>query len=216
METNDSPLPLEVIPNNMGINLRSGRAIEWTRQGDGQLVPLNIKFVPENNMKTRKGLLLALTKAMEEGDIPDIGRYLDDIRLEVVDTHQSGDKFKHVDGEGNTTVYVLQKLPDFDLWVLVRENGGTYWAGPSGTPDKAGCIDMTKMGKPGKEPEPDNDTQPMDLSVFCMAYESGELEFEEVVEGFQQLIDTGLAWTLQGSYGRMAQRLIDGGGYCHA
>ncbi len=43
----DSPLPLAVIPNYMGINLCSVEGIEWQRQEDGQLVNLTIHFIPE-------------------------------------------------------------------------------------------------------------------------------------------------------------------------
>lgn len=44
---------------------------------------------------------------------------------------------------------------------------------------------------------------------FIMAYEGGEeMSEEELIEGFQMLIDTGLAWQLQGHYGRTAQALI--------
>ena len=48
-----------------------------------------------------------------------------------------------------------------------------------------------------------------------MAFESGELDEEGVLELFQELIDSGLAWQLQGSYGRIAQNLIEAG-YCTA
>jgi hypothetical protein len=36
-------------------------------------------------------------------------------------------------------------------------------------------------------------------------------EPEEVLEAWQHLVDTGLAWQLQGSFGRMAQNLINEG-----
>ena len=51
----------------------------------------------------------------------------------------------------------------------------------------------------------------MDEIGFIMAYESGELTREEMVEGFQRLINSGLAWKLQGHYGRTAQALIENG-----
>lgn len=42
----ESPLPLSVIPNHMGINLCSVDGISWTKQTDGQLVNLTIHFLP--------------------------------------------------------------------------------------------------------------------------------------------------------------------------
>ena len=44
-----------------------------------------------------------------------------------------------------------------------------------------------------------------------MAFESGEMTEEEVLDFFQELVDTGAAWTLQGSYGRLAAHLIETG-----
>ena len=41
-----------------------------------------------------------------------------------------------------------------------------------------------------------------------IAYESGELSNDEIYELFQELICTGMAWKLQGSYGQVAQGLI--------
>jgi hypothetical protein len=42
-------------------------------------------------------------------------------------------------------------------------------------------------------------------------YESGEMEEEEMITFFQDLVNTGAAWKLQGSYGRTARDLIDAG-----
>ena len=44
-----------------------------------------------------------------------------------------------------------------------------------------------------------------------IAFESGELNNEGILELFSELIKTGQAWSLQGCYGRTAQALIDKG-----
>ena len=41
-------------------------------------------------------------------------------------------------------------------------------------------------------------------------FEPAESE-EQQIEAWQHLIDTGLAWSLQGSFGRMAKHLIEQG-----
>lgn len=50
-----------------------------------------------------------------------------------------------------------------------------------------------------------------DMTAFVMEYEAGELNDEQTVEGFQHLIDNGMAWRLQGHYGRTAHALIENG-----
>jgi len=51
----------------------------------------------------------------------------------------------------------------------------------------------------------------MDTLGAIMGFESGSLGEEETIELFQELVDTGMAWKLQGSYGRMAKALIEAG-----
>ena len=63
-----------------------------------------------------------------------------------------------------------------------------------------------------EDDEPDEDGE--DIFDFIHAYENDELEWDVLVEGFQHLIDTGAAWTLQGHYGRQAESLIEKG-WCH-
>jgi hypothetical protein len=41
-----------------------------------------------------------------------------------------------------------------------------------------------------------------------IAWEEGTLDVGETLELFQHLIDTGLAWSLQGCYGRAAAHFI--------
>jgi len=53
-----------------------------------------------------------------------------------------------------------------------------------------------------------------DTVCKIMQWEEGNMTQEEAVEFFQGLIDSGLAWQLQGTYGRTAKRLIEDG-LCH-
>jgi hypothetical protein len=48
-----------------------------------------------------------------------------------------------------------------------------------------------------------------------LTIEGGEASWTEFCEAFQSLIDSGVVWQLQGSYGRTATTLIEEG-YCHA
>ena len=53
------------------------------------------------------------------------------------------------------------------------------------------------------------------LTDMIIKYEMGELDSLDSVALFQELIDTGLAWQLQGHYGVTAAFLIKAG-YCEA
>jgi len=48
----------------------------------------------------------------------------------------------------------------------------------------------------------------MDQVDKIIAYEQGDLDDQGTVELFAELIKTGQAWSLQGSYGRAAASLI--------
>lgn len=49
----------------------------------------------------------------------------------------------------------------------------------------------------------------MTLINKIIAFENGVLSDDEIISLFQELLDTGMVWNLQGFYGRTAQRLID-------
>ena len=46
---------------------------------------------------------------------------------------------------------------------------------------------------------------------FIMNWEQGTATDNQVIDGFAKLVKSGMAWTLQGIYGRFATSLIDAG-----
>lgn len=54
----------------------------------------------------------------------------------------------------------------------------------------------------------------MDQVDKIIAYESGEMDDSQIIQFFQELIDSGLVWKFQGHYGRTAKFLIEEG-YCN-
>lgn len=54
-------------------------------------------------------------------------------------------------------------------------------------------------------------TPPFDVVEAIMAFEAGESDYDGTLKLFAHLIASGLAWQLQGSYGRAAAELINQG-----
>jgi hypothetical protein len=50
-----------------------------------------------------------------------------------------------------------------------------------------------------------------DITNRIIEYESGELDQDQTVQLFQELVDRGIVWDLQGHYGRLAYQLIEAG-----
>jgi hypothetical protein len=51
----------------------------------------------------------------------------------------------------------------------------------------------------------------MDITDKIIEFEMGDLSGSETLELFSELIRTGMAWSLQGIYGRTARALIEQG-----
>ena len=51
----------------------------------------------------------------------------------------------------------------------------------------------------------------MNVSEMIVKYEQDELNDKQIIELFQELVDTGLAWNLQGHYGRRAYEMLGEG-----
>ena len=53
--------------------------------------------------------------------------------------------------------------------------------------------------------------EPFDVGEAILAFEYGVIGEKRGLMLFQYLVDTGLAWKLQGHYGRTAKALLDAG-----
>lgn len=51
-------------------------------------------------------------------------------------------------------------------------------------------------------------TEKFDLVGFIMDLEDGGVDEDRLIDGIQRMVDDGTVWQLQGSYGRLASRLI--------
>lgn len=51
----------------------------------------------------------------------------------------------------------------------------------------------------------------MSIVNEIISFEQGELDENQTIELFARLVQSGMAWSLQGSYGRMASALINAG-----
>ena len=88
---------------------------------------------------------------------------------------------------------------------------------PASQPGILGVAERANPARPpGRGPEmTDQNTaapeQTFNLITEIIAYEQGELAEDETIALFQYLVDTGLAWSFQGHYGRTAVDLIEAG-----
>ena len=51
----------------------------------------------------------------------------------------------------------------------------------------------------------------MDLASKVIAHECGELDFDDTIELFEELYETGILWQLQGIYQRTFMDLVEAG-----
>ena len=50
-----------------------------------------------------------------------------------------------------------------------------------------------------------------ELTERIVEYEKGELNNDQTIQLFQELLDSGIVWDLQGHYGRLAYQLMEAG-----
>ena len=50
-----------------------------------------------------------------------------------------------------------------------------------------------------------------ELTERIVAYEQGELDEQQTIQLFQELVDSGMIMSLQGHYGRFAAQLLEAG-----
>ena len=92
---------------------------------------------------------------------------------------------------------------DFEEWVLDTTDKTPFYSSSHAFPHISSPSIMP-MGLSGK-----TDINKDNVVNYIMAYEDGSISEQGMIDLFAYLVESGMAWTLQGHYGRTAKALID-------
>lgn len=70
------------------------------------------------------------------------------------------------------------------------------------------CVERETMNEPFNNTAETAVSPAKDLTTLLMQYEDGILGPDETTQLFQELINSGWAWQLQGHYGRTAREFL--------
>lgn len=118
-EDNDElkpPIDLDYFPNKLGINLNSVESETWTRQDDGQLTDINIKFIPADE---------ELNEALSMRDIYRYRAELQRLTYHQPIIQQNG-RFDFYNVKDNEVDYLIRQLRNLDYIDYVQKNAGKY------------------------------------------------------------------------------------------
>lgn len=128
---------------------------------------------------------------------------------------QPGGEAKSHPGHGETAVckHCGQKLVDGCKESGLADMSQYDWMTEGGD---FGCDENPKSGPDGVDsheamPKGRSQRKGYDHVGAIIEFENGSLDEQGILDLFQYLVDTGLAWSLQGSYGRAAKSLLDQG-----
>lgn len=102
----------------------------------------------------------------------------------------------------DTALYLNTFLISLGAGKVVLRGGGMWLGGRS-------LNIWVRVTVPPPKPKPK--TKPFDVVGFMMSYEMGECSDTQMIEGFQELLNSGIVWRLQGHYGRTARALLEDG-----
>jgi len=188
-------------------------------EGKGTLP--NPQFRPEIHAAAQKEHYALLAEIREEGRFPkdwtEEERELIDYFVHLQEKHRDTLECERCYSEEFGGGCGSAEAADDERWRKAAEEAlgehGLYLESGEGDPcDLYICQIVEEEEEEDSEEVPPTPTTAAPVDEI-IAYENGELDEEGVISLFQRLIDCGLAWTLQGHYGRTAHALIEAG-YC--
>lgn len=176
---------------------------------------------PNPDNRTRNNII---TLVSDLRDVPEFKQFGDALS-KIADSVYQYEKTTRTEDQLDFSVRrALTRFSDFadqnpEAWgrIDTKYNLG---GNPNHLLNTASAMVIEKLELEGKRPTRQSKENSMSKSLpikssanidAIMAYEDGSLGVPETLELFAELVKTGLAWKLQGSYGRTAQSLIDGG-----